>query len=103
MKLRNHDEWKVGEAKQSLSQLLDCAREQPQKIFNRDRFVAAVISAEQFEEFERWLARKSQSLDSAFGEVREIAAEVDYRLEVPERLDRESWISDGSAPSAEGE
>ena len=95
MKVRSHNEWKVGEAKQSLSRLLELACEQPQKIYNRDRFVAAVISAEQFEEFERWLTRKAQSLDAAFDEVREIAAESDYRLDVPERVDRDSWITDG--------
>ena len=95
MKAGERNEWKVGEAKQGLSHLLELAGEKPQKIYNRDRFVAAVISAAQYEEFERWLARKSQSLDRAFDELREIAAEVDYRLEVPERRDRDSWTTDG--------
>lgn len=95
MKVQNQVEWKVGEAKQNLSRLLDRARSQPQKIYNRQTFVAAVISAELFEELEAWLVRKSQSLGTVFDEVREIAAEDDYRLEIPERRDRESWISDG--------
>lgn len=87
--------WRVGEAKQRLSEVLRRSGEEPQRIFSRDRFVAAVVSAALFEEFERWREEhRGRSLDQRFDEVREICAEEGYGLESDERRDRESWISD---------
>lgn len=89
--------WKVGQAKQRLSELLRRSGDEPQRIFSRDRFVAAVVSAGLFEEFERWREeRRRRSLDRRFQEVREICEDEGYSLEVPERRDRESWITDGT-------
>ncbi len=88
--------WRVGEAKQRLSEVLRRSAEEPQRIFSRDRFVAAVISADLFEEFERWLAdRQRRTLGQRFDEVRELCEADGYALEVGERRDRESWIGDG--------
>ena len=83
--------WQVGQAKQRLSEVLRRSADGPQRIFSRDRFVAAVVSAELFEEFERWLEeRQRRSLDRKFDEVREICGEEGYALEVDQRRDRES-------------
>lgn len=88
--------WKIGQAKQRLSEVLRRSDEEPQRIYSRDRFVAAVVSAELFEEFERWLAaRARRSLGERFDEVRELCAEEGYALEPAVRRDRESWIRDG--------
>jgi prevent-host-death family protein len=87
--------WKVGEAKQRLSEVLRRSSEEPQRIFSRDRFVAAVVSASLFEEFEQWREERGRStLAERFDEVRELCAEEGYELDVGERADRESWISD---------
>jgi len=54
--------------------------------------VAAVISAGDFEEFERFKEEKrGQTLDRVFHEVRELAAQYDYELETGARRDREDW------------
>lgn len=87
--------WLVGQAKQRLSEVLRRSGKEPQRIFSRDRFVAAVVSADLFEEFERWLKdRRRQSLGRRFSEMREICREDEYSLEIGERRDRESWITD---------
>jgi PHD/YefM family antitoxin component YafN of YafNO toxin-antitoxin module len=87
--------WMTGEAKQRFSEVVrECARE-PQRIFRRDRLVAAVISAETFEQFERWReAGEGRTLGAAFDEVRELAARYDYELEIEDRRDRETWVDE---------
>jgi prevent-host-death family protein len=87
--------WKIGEAKQRLSEVLRRAREEPQRIYNRERLVAAVLDATLFERFEEWQkARTRRSLEEDFSELREICGEEGYELELEERRDRESWITD---------
>ena len=89
--------WSASEAKQRFSEVVRRSAEEPQEIFKRNRLVAAVISAESFQEFERWReARRRRSLAGAFDEVRELAARYGYELEVPEREDRDSWPDERS-------
>ena len=91
----SHREWRIGEAKQSFSEVVRKAHEAPQKIFNRDRLVAAVISGELFEEIEQLTRERARkSLASLASEIREICEGEGYTIEVPERLDRESWLTD---------
>lgn len=90
------DVWRVGEAKQRFSEVLRQSSEAPQRIFRRDHFVAAVIAADLFEEFERWLdQQRRRTLGESFGEVREICREDGYALDTGTRRDRPGWISDG--------
>lgn len=85
--------WLTSEAKQRFSEVVRRSAEEPQEILRRDHLVAAVISAEDFEEFERWREdQRRKSLDRAFDEVRELAQRYDYELETGERRDRESWV-----------
>ncbi len=89
--------WKSGDAKQHLSEVLRRCSQEPQKIYNRDRLVAAVISPETYEEFERWReARQGRTLGLAFDEIREICTRYDYELEIEERRDRDSGIDEDS-------
>ena len=84
--------WLTGEAKQRFSEVLRRCVEGPQRIYSRDRFVAAVISAEDYEEYESWRrAREERTLGDAFAEVREICERYDYELDTGERIDREAW------------
>jgi hypothetical protein len=46
--------WTVAQARESFADLLQSAQQEPQSIFNRDRFVAAVIDAETFAAFQAW-------------------------------------------------
>ena len=89
--------WMTGEAKQRFSEVLRRSRTEPQQIFRRDRLVAAVISAETYEEFERWReARRWRTLGDVFDEVRELCARYDYELDTGERRDRSTWIDESS-------
>lgn len=88
--------WRVGEAKQRLSELLRASAREPQMVYSRDRLVAAVISPELFEEFQGWREeRRRRTLGESFEVVREICREEEYALDVGERRDRVGWISDG--------
>ena len=85
----------TADAKQNLSEVIRRSRQEPQEIFRRDRLVAAVISARDYERFEQWReAEGGKTLGTAFSEVREIASKYDYELEVPERTDRSSWVDE---------
>jgi prevent-host-death family protein len=89
--------WLTGEAKQQFSELLRRSADEPQLIYRRDRFVAAVVSAADFAELERAReARAGETLGHRFEEVREICARYDYELDTGERRDREAW--DGEKP-----
>ena len=86
--------WNVANAKQKLPQLLRQSEEGPQLIYNRDRFVAAVIPAAAYEAFLAW--QESQgSLWNDFSQLQKICAEEDYSLEIPPRLNRPNPFGDG--------
>lgn len=89
--------WLTGEAKQRFSEVLRQSESAPQRIYRRDRLVAAVISAEAFEEFERWQeSAYRRTLGEAFDEVRELCVRYDYELDTGERVDRRSWADESS-------
>ena len=52
--------WKVGSAKQHLSEVIACAAREPQIIYNRDRPVAAVIGVDRLEAFMKWQANEAR-------------------------------------------
>lgn len=85
--------WKVAEAKQKLSEVIRAAREAPQLIYSRERLVAAVVSAEAYEEFQASRENR-RSLAEAFSELRQICREEDYSLEVGARRDRGNVLAD---------
>ena len=88
----------TGEAKQHFSEVVRQSADEPQRIFNRDRLVAAVISADAFLEFVRWQeASQRRTLGDAFDEVREICAQVRLRARRrPPARDRTTWIDEES-------
>jgi prevent-host-death family protein len=81
--------WKVTEAKQRFSEVVRAAEKEPQMIYNRGRLVAAVVPAEDLQEFLAWReGRKRSSLGDAFSALRKICAEEGYSFEIPPRKDR---------------
>lgn len=87
--------WKIAEAKQKFSDLIHAVIKEPQFIYNRNQLVAVVVEAQMFKEFQNWRQQKeTMSLANAFKELRQIAAEEDYILEVPCRLDRPNPFAD---------
>jgi PHD/YefM family antitoxin component YafN of YafNO toxin-antitoxin module len=88
-------DWMTGEAKQRFSEVLRRSEEAPQRIYRRDRLVAAVISAEAFEEYRRWREESERrTLADAFDEVRELAARYDWELDTGKRVDRPAWVDE---------
>jgi prevent-host-death family protein len=82
--------WGVAEAKQRFSEVVRAAEEEPQMIYNRDRRVAAVVGGEALKGFLGWQARQGRTLAAAFDELRDLAAEEGFELEVPPRRDRDN-------------
>jgi prevent-host-death family protein len=82
--------WLTGDAKQRFSEVVRRSETEPQRIYRRDRLVAAVVSAEAFEEFERFReAQGRRTLGDAADEIAELCARYDYQLEPGERRDRD--------------
>lgn len=46
--------WKIEEAKQKFSELIDAVIEEPQLIYDQNQMVAAVVKADVFQEFFVW-------------------------------------------------
>ena len=93
----NMDTWKVGEAKQRFSEVIRRSGVEPQKIYSRDRLVAAVVSPgalELLDGLDRYHA--TRTLGELFAEAREICAEEEYALDVGERVDRAGWPGEGA-------
>jgi len=80
--------WKIEEAQQKFSELIDAVTEEPQLIYDQNQLVAAVVKADVFQEFLIWQQQQKSSLANAFAELREICAEENYQLEIPPRCDR---------------
>ncbi len=88
-------DWRIAQAKQRFSELINAATKEPQLIYNRERLVAAVIEAEMFQEFLAWRDRREKtSLADAFRDLHQLMAEEDYTLEVPSRQDRPNPFAD---------
>ena len=84
--------WKVAEAKQRFAEVIRRSASEPQKIYRRDRLVAAVVNpraVERLHQLER--EQSARTLADLLAEAREICAGEEYRLDVGARADRESW------------
>ena len=79
-------DWKVAQAKQNLSKVIQAAAAEPQRIFNRDRLVAVVVNGETFEELERNQDRRS--IGDELAEFRSLCAAEGYELPLISRSDR---------------
>ena len=67
--------WNIASAKQQFSEVVRLTAEEPQAIYNRDKPVAVIISAQDFEDFQRWRAERDRpSLAQQFDEIRALLA-----------------------------
>lgn len=83
--------WNIANAKQQFSEVVRLTAEEPQAIYNRDKPVAVMVSAEEFEEFRKWREeRQKPSLTAMFAEIREIliAEGAQDGIEIAPRTDR---------------
>jgi hypothetical protein len=81
--------WTIASARQNLPELVSLAAREPQDIYRRDRLVARVVSVD-----ESSPPPARPSLGEAFAELRQICAEENYTLEVPERSNRRNAFTD---------
>lgn len=88
--------WSIANAKQQFSEVVRLTAKEPQAIYNRDKPVAVMISASEYEEFKRWQQEQRQpTMAALFDEIRAIlAAEGEDGIEVPLRMDRPSPFDD---------
>lgn len=88
--------WNIANAKQRFSEVVRLSAEEPQTIYNRDRPVAVLISADDFEAFRQWRAQRAgPTLLEQFAEIRAIlAADGQDGIELPPRTDRPSPFDD---------
>lgn len=91
------DTWGIGEAKQRFSEVVRRSGTEPQKIYNRDRLVAAVVSPDLLDTVQNLRREQStRSLAEVFSEIREICAEENYQLEIGIRKDRKNRFAEDS-------
>ena len=86
--------WRIGAAKQRFSEVVRRSRTEPQKIYNRDQLVAAVVNPDLLDTAERRQRRSERTLADLFAEFRAICADEDYELQVGERRNRQGWPED---------
>lgn len=91
------DTWGIGEAKQRFSEVVRRSGTEPQKIYNRDRLVAAVVSPDLLDTVQNLRREQStRSLAEVFSEIREICTEENYQLEIGRRQDRRNRFAEDS-------
>ncbi|HOB66070.1 type II toxin-antitoxin system Phd/YefM family antitoxin [Ottowia sp.] len=84
-------DWNIGNAKQQFSEVVRLAVNEPQAIYNRDKPVAVVISAEEFEAYRAWkVKQKRPTLSELFDELRAtlMAEGAEDGIEIPQRTTR---------------
>ncbi len=83
--------WNIASAKQQFSEVVRLTAEEPQAIYNRNKPVAVMVSAEDFEEFREWREQQRKpTLLEQFAEIRAalIADGAEDGIEIPPRTDR---------------
>ncbi len=89
--------WNIASAKQQLSEVVRLTAEEPQAIYNRDKPVAVLVSAKEFEEFSKWREQQRKpSMVELFDEIRAalIAEGFDDGIELSPRVNRPSPFDD---------
>jgi len=63
--------WNIAQAKQQFSEVVRLSAQEPQAIYNRDKPVAVLINADEFEAFRQWRAEQHEpTLAAQFAESR---------------------------------
>nr|WP_186329640.1 type II toxin-antitoxin system Phd/YefM family antitoxin [Variovorax boronicumulans] len=84
-------DWNIATAKQQFSELVRLTVEEPQPIYNRDKPVAVMVSAQEFEEFRQWREqRRKPTMSQLFADIRAalIADGANDGIDIPPRTDR---------------
>ena len=88
--------WSVAQAKQQISRLVKEAKVEPQWISNRGRMVAAVLGADEAQEYLAWRqGQGKKSLAERFRDLRSLCDHEGYSLDIPARTDRQNPFAHG--------
>ena len=88
--------WERDRDRDRFSDIIQAASQEPQLIYSQDRLVAAVVGGSLLQEFFLWKEREGRSsIADAFVELRQLMAEENYSLEIPNRQDRPNPFIDG--------
>lgn len=79
--------WNIAQAKQQFSEVVRLSAQEPQAIYNRERPVAVLVNAAEFETFHNWrLAQHEPSLSEQFSDLRAALQEARLQgLDIPAR------------------
>ena len=77
--------WTIASARQHLPSLIGSAAREPQRVYRRNKLVAAVVSPELADEL---AAQRKPTLADAFAELQRICEEEAYELPIAPRRDR---------------
>jgi hypothetical protein len=77
--------WTIATVRQHLPAVIASAAREPQRVYRRDKLVAAVVHPEQLERLE---AAERPTLAERFAEAQRICSEDGYTLELPPRTTR---------------
>ena len=82
--------WSIANAKQQFSEVVRLTAQEPQAIYNRDKPVAVLISAQDYADFQRWRTERDRpSLAQQFDALRALLAAEDMDgIEIPVRTNR---------------
>ena len=84
-----HVNWKIAQAKQRLSEVIRRAEREPQILLNRDKPVAAVVTAQELDRYLAWRDQAAKpTLAESIAEAQRICEEEAYTFEAPPRSDR---------------
>ena len=81
--------WNIAQAKQQFSEVVRPSAQEPQAIYNRDKPVAVLINADEFEAFQQWRAGQYEpTLAAQFAESRLALQQAGAdALQIPPRAD----------------
>lgn len=79
--------WNIAQAKQQFSEVVRLSAQEPQAIYNREKPVAMLISAAEFEQFHQWRTLQHEpSLIEQFADARAALQEAGFEaLDIPAR------------------
>jgi prevent-host-death family protein len=88
--------WNIASAKQQFSEVVRLTAQEPQAIYNRDKPVAVLVSATEFEAFKHWQQTQLRpSMNDLFAEIRGVlAADGEDGIEIAPRTNRASPFDD---------
>jgi prevent-host-death family protein len=70
--------WNIAQAKQQFSEVVRLSAQEPQAIYNREKPVAALVNALEYEQFQQWRAQQQiPSLIAEFEELRNALHEAE--------------------------